>query len=74
MPPDPYSQELRIKALEDRIGRLELEIQKQFGDSLMKLQEQITDLQGHADQMTALMGQVVPKVFPEKLPPDFKHT
>lgn len=70
MPPDPYNQEIRIKALEDRIGRLELEIQKEFGDSMIKLQQQITDLQGHADQMTLLMGEVVPKIFPEKVPPN----
>jgi len=74
MPPDLYNLETRIKALEDRIGHLELELQNKFGDSLMKLQEQINDLSTHADQMTGLMGQVVPKLFPEKLPQDFKHT
>lgn len=69
MPPNPYNLEERIKALEDRLGRLELDMQKNIGDSLMKLQEQITDLQGHADQMTALMGKVIPQVFPDKMPP-----
>lgn len=68
MPPNPYNLEVRIKALEDRIGRLEMEMQNKIGDSLMKLQEQINDLSGHADQMTKLVGEIVPKVFPSGKP------
>jgi hypothetical protein len=67
---NPYNLEVRIKALEDRIGRLEMEMQNKIGDSLMKLQEQINDLSGHADQMTKLVGTIVPKVFPSGKPPD----
>jgi len=71
MPPDLYNLETRLKVLEDRMGALELELQNKFGKALMQLQQQIKDLSDHADQQTALMGRVISKVFPEKMPEKF---
>jgi len=70
MPLTPYEAEERIKTIENRLGKLELEIQNQVGDSLLKLHNMYGEQSDSLDTLVLLVGKLVQEVFPKGTPPD----
>lgn len=62
----PYDLEQRIIAIENRLGRLEKELQDKVGKSLMDMHTMYQEQSDALDQMTLLVGKLIQEVFPQK--------